>query len=493
MPVMPQKINPKLNRKRRFRRMKSNLWVSIAVLMAGMVLFFQNCARDRFQTGLVEKPKVTYSDDVYAQTQEIIDSAKQKTVVVTGVNGEDTADLTQTVLKAAEQTEIDALKESNACDLRTKPLAIEYAKCPHTNDYQNRRDYKVFCGANGVWTRVLVGTDISSCMAPYCDPSTKPAEREKVSCPAPTKHLKWATQSYLLNCVGSTWSRTKSTYDGGKCPLTKPKLKYTLNLAYPRANGEQQGFDLYYPSDYQVRKYPIFVWIHGGNWRAGDKSKDSYIAKAVAELGYIVFNINYTLVRPAMSSTNFPAGPDDINAFFLYLNKNLSSVNADKNTAITIGGSAAGAHLAMSQAVRTPAPVNFKCVVDISGPVDLTPESNYWVLSTIEGTFNYFFNGDHRQLASLTQRSEGSPLARINSFTAKDILIAHAYNDNIVPFDQVSRLQTALKKKGGVRVQTTFWNDGTQPVFEMSQASHNINEQQMVSTLRNYLSNSRCR
>lgn len=492
MPVQPQKISPKnIKRNRRLRR-QSNLWMALAVGCFGTLVFFQNCARDRFQSTSVSSSFVTQTPDMVHAQQITLDSAKQKTIEVISASTPETEVATEEVLKMAEQNEIDALHDE-VCDLRTKPMGIEFVKCPHSNDYQNRRDYKVFCGPDGAWKRVLIGTDISSCMASYCDPNLKPLEVEKAACPAPNGNFKWATQTYTTSCVGSKWSRSKSTYDAGKCPLPKPRLRYSLNLAYPGANGEQLGFDLYYPSDYQLKKYPIFVWVHGNNWRSGDKSNDTFVAKAVAEMGYIVFNLNYRLVRPAMASTNFPASVDDINAFFTYLSKNLSSVNADRSTPITIGGSAAGAHLALSQSVRTPAPINFRCVMSFSAPVDLTPDPTYWVLGTIDGTLNFFFNGDRSKLASYHQRKEGSPIFRMNSFNAKDILIVHAYDDNIVPFDQALRLESALKKRGGVQIKTIYWNEGQRPVFEMSQASHGISNEQLIATIQSYLQGSRCR
>lgn len=494
MPVQPLKITVQTVRQNLIRRRRrTKMWVSLFTSFLGTMFFFQNCARGRFQSTTVNSSFVTQTTDIVQAQQITQDLAYQKTIEVHSTDQAKSEITTDEILKKAEQNEVDALRDENACDIRTKPLAIEYTKCPHSADFQNRRDYKIFCGAGGVWTRILVGTDISACMAAYCDPNQKPIESETVACPAPNRNFKWATQTYLTNCTGSKWSRVKSTYDAGKCPLPKPKLKYTLNLAYPGARGDQQGFDLYYPSDYQYRKYPIFVWIHGNNWRSGDKSRDSYVAKAVAEQGYIVFNLNYTLVRPGMPSTNFPSGPNDINAFFNYLNINLSSVNADRSTPITIAGSAAGAHLALWQTVRQQAPIQFKCVVSFSAPVDLTPDSGYWALGTIDGTLNFFFNGDRSKLASYHQRKEGSPLFQLDHFNAKNIMIAHAFNDNVVPIDQAKRLETALRKKGGVQVSTNYWNEGSLPIFEMSQASHNINEEQTVATLRSYLQSHRCR
>ena len=256
MKITSQSVRRNLARKRR----RSKLIMGMVVCCTATVLFFQNCARDRFQSTTVNSSFVSQTPDIVQAQHVRLDSAKQKTIEIESTNTYSAETAADELLKTAEQNEIDSLNDSNACDIRTKPLAIEYTKCPHSADFQNRRNYKIYCGAGGVWTRVLLGTDISACMASYCDPAQKPIETEKTSCPAPNGNFKWATQTYLTSCTGSKWSRVKSTYDAGKCPLPRPKLRFTLNLAYPGVHGNQQGFDLYYPSDYQYRKYPIFVW-----------------------------------------------------------------------------------------------------------------------------------------------------------------------------------------------------------------------------------------
>ena len=121
-------------------------------------------------------------------------------------------------------------------------------------------------------------------------------------------------------------------------------IAQTKDLIYPGAMGEMK-YDLYYPVDYMKKKYPVFIWIHGGGFWAGNKSDpmDVAISRTIAELGYVVASIDYTLVVTGKADTAFPTAMRDVEKFIGFARKNLKDVNADLATPISIGGASAGA------------------------------------------------------------------------------------------------------------------------------------------------------
>lgn len=106
---------------------------------------------------------------------------------------------------------------------------------------------------------------------------------------------------------------------------------------------------------------PLVVYIHGGYYVGGDKSTAEPYCAYVANEGYVVANINYTLAPEAM----FPQQHVQINDAIAYLVDNADDYNIDTN-AIFIGGDSAGGHATsmMGSIYSNP---------DIAEALDITP------------------------------------------------------------------------------------------------------------------------
>ena len=141
-----------------------------------------------------------------------------------------------------------------------------------------------------------------------------------------------------------------------------------FDLPYDTVSGE--GMDLYNAGDNR----PVFLFIHGGYWRALSKEHSAFMAPMLAAQGIATVVPDYTLA-PAASLTEITR---QMRAAFAHLwhNAAMLGINRDR---IVVGGSSAGGHLAAALAMRgwqadfglPPQPI--RAALPISGLFDLGP------------------------------------------------------------------------------------------------------------------------
>ncbi|MFJ5965384.1 alpha/beta hydrolase [Bacillus sp. NPDC093026] len=71
----------------------------------------------------------------------------------------------------------------------------------------------------------------------------------------------------------------------------------TANIHYADTKNNQQTLDMYMPKDTSrtAGKHPVMIYLHGGGWTGGDKSKIASKANYFTEHGYVFVSINYRL------------------------------------------------------------------------------------------------------------------------------------------------------------------------------------------------------
>ena len=102
-----------------------------------------------------------------------------------------------------------------------------------------------------------------------------------------------------------------------------------------------QRVDIHYHKDYKTSKpRPCIVYFHGGGWCCYSKSIFSTLSRRLAKMGYVVFNVNYSLA-PLYKMDKIIA---DCVLALNYVQKHAHEYGGDP-TKLVLGGDSAGAHL----------------------------------------------------------------------------------------------------------------------------------------------------
>ncbi len=120
---------------------------------------------------------------------------------------------------------------------------------------------------------------------------------------------------------------------------TPDNISQTMDVVFKDINGIKLGLDVYQPSNDDTPN-PLVVIVHGGAWKAGDKSIYRTYGLDFAAMGYTAASINYRLSGQAP----FPAAVEDIRDSVVYLRKHAAKFNIDPER-LVIFGSSAGGHL----------------------------------------------------------------------------------------------------------------------------------------------------
>lgn len=109
------------------------------------------------------------------------------------------------------------------------------------------------------------------------------------------------------------------------------------DIEFANVDGHSLKLDLYLTAEGKVG--PLVVWIHGGGWRGGSKSKCGI--SWLTDDGFAVASISYRLTDKAI----FPAQIHDCKAAIRWLRANAGK-HGYSTTKIGVSGSSAGGHLA---------------------------------------------------------------------------------------------------------------------------------------------------
>jgi poly(3-hydroxybutyrate) depolymerase len=173
------------------------------------------------------------------------------------------------------------------------------------------------------------------------------------------------------------------------------KGKLTKNVIYSTAeninhNKEQLSMDVYEPANAEGKKFPLIIFMHGGNFRTGDKTELAYMSAGLADNGYVCVSINYR-VGWGTGSPNNPCNGDtqqlkkavymaiqDAHTALRYLASHADEYSIDKNW-VFVGGQSAGAIAALCTAYLSQKNANdyFSNVSSDLGDIDAGAGSSY--------------------------------------------------------------------------------------------------------------------
>jgi acetyl esterase/lipase len=136
------------------------------------------------------------------------------------------------------------------------------------------------------------------------------------------------------------YTRAQAATDG-----TRRALPNHLDLAY--GSDAKQKLDLYLPVN-RPTAAPVFVFLHGGGFREGDRRQYGYVARPFADHGVITVVASYRLTP----SFHFPDQPDDVKHVLAWVATNVKAYGGDPGQ-VYLGGHSAGAILTAAVCVNT--------------------------------------------------------------------------------------------------------------------------------------------
>lgn len=218
-------------------------------------------------------------------------------------------------------------------------------------------------------------------------------------------------------------------------------------IVYGKASGETLTMDYYAASG--VGLHPIAIIIHGGGFTAGTSKNGSeaYCADFLAPAGYDVFSINYRLAP----KYTYPAAADDVERAIRYIRFHAREWSGDGTKIALIGGSAGGY---LSTLVGL---LNVKGIIGANDAVN-RESARVQAVVTLFGLSDLrsmpFGENLHALLGPLIQEkgreaalAQASPISYVNP-DAPPFLLIHGDKDELVPFEQSTELQEALRKVG---------------------------------------------
>jgi len=154
------------------------------------------------------------------------------------------------------------------------------------------------------------------------------------------------------------------------------------DVVYGEADGQALLLDISHPPARDTPR-PAVLLFHGGAWMVGTAGRESMAqpAAALAEDGYVAFNVEYRLTGDPASEHLWPAQLDDAQRAVRWVRANADRYGVDPDRVGAYGHSAGG-HLAALLGVREtrdnsdPELADYfsrvSCVVTIAGHLDLS-------------------------------------------------------------------------------------------------------------------------
>lgn len=126
-------------------------------------------------------------------------------------------------------------------------------------------------------------------------------------------------------------------------------VNFEIETDVPYGTAEMEKLDTYYVKKDGDEKYPVFFYIHGGGFVAGDKKYRRGLARWAANKGFFVVNVNYALGPKEL----FPNGLKNLVNALNWVGENAEKYNLDLDNMCVSGDSAGGYYSAMLACVST--------------------------------------------------------------------------------------------------------------------------------------------
>lgn len=120
---------------------------------------------------------------------------------------------------------------------------------------------------------------------------------------------------------------------------TPPEVEMVKDIPYIDDGNLYHLLDVYYPKGTASdEKLPVIIDIHGGGWMYATKDLNEYYCRALADRGFVVFNMSYRLVPDVTVDEQL----QDVAYALKWINENMSSYPCDTENIMLTGDSAGG-------------------------------------------------------------------------------------------------------------------------------------------------------
>ena len=123
---------------------------------------------------------------------------------------------------------------------------------------------------------------------------------------------------------------------------TRTNVEIIKDITYVDGKAEDEAkhkLDIYLPKG--KTNFPVFLFIHGGSWRSGDRTQYPPLGNRYASEGIATVVMSYRLAP----KNRHPAQIEDCAAALAWVLKNIGQYGGDTNR-VFVGGHSAGGHLA---------------------------------------------------------------------------------------------------------------------------------------------------
>ena len=228
------------------------------------------------------------------------------------------------------------------------------------------------------------------------------------------------------------------------------------NVEYGRHDGDALLGDAYMPK--APGKYPVVIAVHGGGWQGGSKSAYRFWGPWLAQRGYVVFSIDYRLVKPGKKM--FPESVHDVRASVQFVRSQAAALKVDPDR-IALMGDSAGAHLAALAALGGEAfgaaykddpyasvSAKVKALIPVYGVFDMAVQWDHDLLNRPGDNIAEKYLGAPPSVDRKLY-FDGSPLSyAVKSSAGVSVLLANGTEDDVVDRAQTDAFFLALKQAG---------------------------------------------
>jgi acetyl esterase len=247
-----------------------------------------------------------------------------------------------------------------------------------------------------------------------------------------------------------------------------PDISQVQNQQY-RENDKDARLDVFYPDDTKSA-LPTVVWVHGGAWISGDKDNIDNYAQILAEQGYTVVSVGYSIAP----EHKYPLPVYQVNDALSYLQQHAERLHIDTSR-IVLAGDSAGSQIAAQVATLTtnesyaqemgitPSldPKNLRALLLNCGAYDLNlPKyagTDGWFLRTV--LWAYSGKKDFLQDPNLKHAS-------VVNYVTADFPPAFITAGNADPLEEQSKELAGKLQALGVTTSTLFYEANHQPQLQ---------------------------